>query len=539
MHPQVIQDHPGTCPICHMKLTPLKNGGGEDSGSDEHAAGPAVIIDPTIVQNMGVRTAEVKRAPLRLNIRAVGTLAAPEPGQHEINLKVNGWIQKLYADTEGMHVLKGDPLFDLYSPDLQVAGEELISAVKVQHGLHSALTDTQARDAQLMVDSARQKLKLWGVADEDIDAIASATTAPATVPFRSPVSGALIEKPVIAGSAVQAGMKLMRIEDHAKLWLNTQVYENQLASVKVGQMVRATVDGVADETFEGPVTFIDPHVDPMTRTTIVRVQIDNPGQRLHPGMFAMANIMAQPVDDAVLVPREAVIDTGTRQIAFVTAGDGRFTPRNVRMGLTGSDGQVQILDGLASGEQVVTSGQFLMDVESRTTEAIQKLRSGPASEPAMPAGMPTETPLAPPAVMPIGAATQPALRPAMKRLNIAHCPMKKADWLQVGQAIANPYYGTEMSTCGDITRAVPAPMEGTPLSEFTSDYLAVVESLGVDQLNSAAIGHLAADADRLSSAPTLQASIRVLTEAKTIDGVRLALKQVSADLISALETAAK
>ncbi len=413
MHPQVIQDHPGTCPICHMKLTPLKDDSDEGAiagaggkrkilyywdpmlgpSSIAHApgksamgmelvpvyeadasAGPTVRIDPTIVQNIGVRTAEVVRGPLEVTVRTIGMLEVREPAVYEVNLKINGWIQKLYANTEGMHIHKGEPLFDLYSPDIQVAAEELIGAAKAFRQLDARAPESVRAESKAMLDSTTQKLRLWGISDEDISAIADADMVPKTIAFRSPSDGDLVEKMIVEGSAVQAGMKLMRIEDHTKLWLNAQVYQDQMPAVAIGQMVDATVDGVPGKTFTGPIAFIYPHVNHMTRTTTVRVELDNPKHELRPGMYATANIITKPVADAVIVPREAVIDTGTRQIVFVAMPEGHFDPRKVRMGISGDGDRVEILEGLAPGEMVVTSGQFLMDVESRTTEAIDKLR---------------------------------------------------------------------------------------------------------------------------------------------------------------------
>jgi RND family efflux transporter MFP subunit len=417
MHPQVIQDHPGICPICHMKLVPLKidnqdspagprkivywwdpmlgppsisdHPGKSAMGMDlvpvyenDLAAGPSVRIDPTVVQNMGVTTVSAVRGPLAVTVRTVGMLDVPEPGQHDVTLKMNGFIQNLYADTEGMSVAKGDVLFDLYSPDLQLAEQELIAAEQNLKSLDAGADNAARNDAQSLVDSAKQKLRLWDIADCDIDAIAAATQAPKTVPFRSPVSGHVVDKMVVAGSAVQAGMKVMRIEDHSTLWLNAQVYEDQIPMVKIGQEIRATLDGLPGKTFTGKVSFIYPHLDHMARTEMVRTVLNNPGHELKPGMYATVEIVTQPVPDAVLVPKEAIIDTGMQQIAFVMdpASAGHFTPRNVRVGIFGDNDQVQIVEGLAPGDQVVTSGQFLMDVESRTTEAIEKLRgSAPAT----------------------------------------------------------------------------------------------------------------------------------------------------------------
>ncbi len=411
MHPQVIQDHPGNCPICHMKLVPLNvnlSDDGQTPGArkilyywdpmlgpssiahapgksamgmdlvpvyqDDQSAGPTVRIDPTIVQNMGIRTAPVSQGALQKTVRTVGMLEVPETAQYEINLKISGWITRLYANQEGMHVHKGAPLFDLYSPDLQVAEEELIGAVKSLKALDPNASAELRSQSQTMVDSSKQKLRLWDVADQDIDAIASAGVAPPTVPFRNPFEGHVMDKMVVEGSAVQAGTKIMRIEDHSKLWLDAQVYEEDMNQIALGQNVQVTVDAQPGKTYTGPISFIFPHVDQTSRTVLARVTLDNPNHDLSPGMFATASIVTAPLADAVWVPREAVIDTGTRQIAFVTSSPGHFEPRNVRMGLLADDDRVQILEGLAPGETVVTSGQFLLDVESRTAEAINKLR---------------------------------------------------------------------------------------------------------------------------------------------------------------------
>ena len=416
MHPWVIQDHPGICPICHMKLTPVTTGGDSSTSGgkrtiaywwdpmlgpssitnhpgksamgmdlvpvyeDQTSAGPSVRIDPTVVQNMGVLTAAVVRGPLTVTVRAMGMLQVPEPGLHDITLKINGYVETLYADTEGMSVAKGQVLFDLYSPDLQLAEQELITARQNLQNLDADASEAVRKDAQNFLDSSKEKLRLWDVSEKDIDAIAAATQPPLTVPIRSPADGHVVDKSVVDGSAVQAGMKVMRIENHSQLWLDSQVYEDQISLVKIGQEIRATVDGVPGKTFIGKVTFIYPHLDHMLRTGLVRTVLDNSDRQLRPGMYATAEIITQPVSDAILVPREAVIDTGTQQIAFVMdpISANHFQPRNVRIGIAGDDDKVQIVEGLAPGDQVVTSGQFLMDVESRTTEAIEKLRNANA-----------------------------------------------------------------------------------------------------------------------------------------------------------------
>jgi membrane fusion protein, copper/silver efflux system len=365
--PSSISDHPGKSAM-GMDLVPVFEG--------DVSAGPSVRIDPTVVQNMGVVTASVVSGPLNVTVRAVGTFEVPEPNAHDVTLKINGYIEKLYADTNGMAVQKNDPLFNLYSPDLQVAEQELIGAEQNLKALDAGANQTVRAEAQDMVDSAKQKLRLWDVAEQDIDAIASANRAPKTVPFRSPADGHVVDKAIVQGSAVQAGMKIMRIEDHSKLWLDMQIYEDQIPLVKIGQEIHITADGVPGTTFTGKVTFIYPHLDHMARTELVRTVIDNPDHQLRPGMYATAEIVTQPLPNALLIPREAVIDTGTQQIVFVMdpTSAGHFDRRMVRTGISGDDDQIQIVEGLSPDDQVVTSGQFLMDVESRTNEAIEKLR---------------------------------------------------------------------------------------------------------------------------------------------------------------------
>ena len=513
-HPEVIQDHPGDCPICHMPMTPMN---ADESASDgkktilywwdpmlgpssisnhpgksamgmemvpvyADSAGPTVTIDPVLQQNMGVRTAIVTRGPLNKTVRTVGLLKIPEPGMHEVSLKVAGWVDKLYADQEGMHISAGEPLFGLYSPDLEVAAGELIAATKSRKALSADAGENLQLEAQSLVDSSKRKLRQWGVADEEIDAIAKADRPPIDITFRSPATGHIEEKMIVQGSAVQPGMKLMRIADHSKIWLEAQVYQGQIPIVKMGQEVMATVDGMPDRTFKGKITFMYPHVDHMTRTLMVRMTLDNPRFELKPGMYATADMMTQPMPDAIQVPREAVIDTGARQIAFVDSGNGHFEPRKVHMGMPGDDDKVQILDGLAPGETVVTSGQFLMDVESRTIEATQKLTEQPAATQPATEAMPT-------------AATQPV--EGGKGLVVVHCVMVKADWLQQGDAIVNPYMGTEMLTCGDVTRKVAAPPEGSPSARVLTAYLQVNKNLAADKLDASAVDSLKASVDAL------------------------------------------
>jgi len=462
MHPQVIQDKPGDCPICHMELTPLKmeatasaasakrkvkywhdpmmnppyisqQPGKSPMGMDlvpvyEHEvmAGPAVTIDPVIVQNMGVRVAPVVFGSVQREVRVVGYLEEPEPLHRDINLRVRGWIEKLYADTDGMPIQKGQKLFDMYSPDIQVAANELIAA---RESLDAAADGQAKATAQVMFQSTARKLELWGLERQQVQMLAKLEKAPETVTIIAPIGGHLTEKKVYEGAGVEAGMMVMRIADRNRMWVDTQVYEQQLRLVKIGSKARATIVSEPGKVYEAEVIFIHPHIDPQTRTALVRLQIPNEDYHLRQGMYATVDILTEPTPPAPVVPREAVIDTGTRQIAFVASGGGKFEPRQVKLGVSGRDGLVQVLSGVAPNEQVVTSGQFLLDSESRLKEAIQKHLDGnlayktppPDAHAAHGSGMPAP-------------ASSPTTAPA-QALDIPHTDLIAVAYLQLSQAL--------------------------------------------------------------------------------------------------------
>jgi Cu(I)/Ag(I) efflux system membrane fusion protein len=409
MHPQVIQDTPGNCPICGMALTPLAasgSAGAAQSGErkvkywwdpmlsppyisdkpgkspmgmdlipvyeDEVSAGATVTIDPAVVQNMGVRVATVGEVRLVRHIRAVGYIEVAEPNRFDVNLRVDGWVEAIHADFEGKLVQKGEPLFDLYSPALQVAVEELIAARRMRSGSDSGGASSTRTTAETLYDAAARKLMLYGVADDEIERLATLETAPRAITVSAPVAGHVLHKMVYAGAAVKAGDLALRIVDHTLLWLEVRVFAKDAAYVHAGQRVSATVEGLPAETVEGEVIFIHPQVDEATRTAMVRVALPNPDLALRPGQYATARLEVEISPRTLVVPREAVIDSGVRQIAFVALDAGHFEPRKIAMGAEGDDGLVQVLSGLAPGERVVTSGQFLLDAESRMREAIQK-----------------------------------------------------------------------------------------------------------------------------------------------------------------------
>lgn len=372
MHPQVLQDHPGSCPICHMALTPVRTAGGPAAGSDIPAN--AVLIDPVIVQNMGLRLAPVTLGAVETRVSAVGTLRMDETRAQVVTLKVDGWIDRLHAATIGQPIRRGDVLFDFYSPELAVAVEEYRGAIVARDARDApGAAAIGSHGMEAIAAAARARLLQWDVAPGDLNKALLRYSPRLTMPVRSAVTGTLLEKNVTAGDAVMAGAVLFRIADLSTLWLDASLYESQAAGVKTGDVVRAVISGDSGPSLTGKVIFISPLVDPMTRVTTVRMEFPNPDLRYRPGMFARVEFVAPVGPDGLTVPREAIIDTGRRQIVFVTRGGGRFEPREVQMGRVTDDGQAEVLSGLAVGDTVVVSGQFLLDAESRTQEAIQKM----------------------------------------------------------------------------------------------------------------------------------------------------------------------
>ncbi|MGN6368279.1 MAG: efflux RND transporter periplasmic adaptor subunit [Phycisphaerae bacterium] len=382
MHHQVLLPHPGNCPICGMVLTPVHMaahtqaaGGGAKAG-----AGSEVVIDPVVVQNMGVRVAPAMRGELREEVRSVGTFVEPEENHVEINLRVSGWIEKLYADREGMVVTKGEPLFELYSPEITAASDELIAARKAMDSAKGG-EEMLKSSAGALVTAARRKLELLGLSGEEIDALQKMDVSPRTITVRSPMHGHVAEKRVVEGSAVKAGDEIMKIADRSEMWLQVQVYEHDLPMVKVGTPVKVTVTAVPGKVFEGKVDFLYPHLDMASRTATARIVLPNENHELREGMYAVATVEGVGAKDALMVPREAVIDSGVRQVVFVSKGGGHFEPREVKVGMSGEmsgmDGEVvEVLSGVKAGEEVVTSGQFLLDSESRLEEALAKQTGG-------------------------------------------------------------------------------------------------------------------------------------------------------------------
>ncbi len=314
-----------------------------------------VPLNRTEAERLGITFARATERSVRSSVRAVGVLKYAEPNLVYVNARVGGWVEHLYADYVGKRVERGEPLLALYSPDLVSAQEEYLLARRLKD-------DTLAA-------SARRRLALWDIPADQVDSLDTRGSVTRTLLLRAPRSGEITEKMVIDGQAVKPGDNLFLIADRRLLWADLSIFEQDAGAVRVGTSAAVRVDAVPNHTFRGRVTFIYPQLDDKTRTLTARVEVDNARGQLRPGMYATAELQTAG-RRAVSVPLAAVLPTGTRDIVFVNRGDGRFLPREVRVGQRG-DSLVEIVDGLKPGDEVVASAAFLLDSESNLAAAIQ------------------------------------------------------------------------------------------------------------------------------------------------------------------------
>ena len=328
-----------------------------------------VTIDPRRQQLIGVKTVPVTREPLDRTVRAVGAVRYDETKLADINVKVEGWIRDLSVDYTGQPIEKGQRLFTLYSPDLLATQNEYLLALKTRDQLQqSPIPDARQRADELVV-SARQRLALWDLPAEDLRALDEKRQAQEAVVFRSPVSGFVTDKTAVQGLHVMAGQSLYKVADVSTVWVEADVYENELAGVRTGETATVTLDAYPGERFTGRVIYIYPYVDEKTRTNKVRFGFANRGGRLKPGMYANVELKLRGGMGSI-VPTNAVLDSGTEQIVFVAKGDGIFEPRKVKIGRR-LDDTTQILEGVKEGEQVATGATFFLDSESQLRAALQ------------------------------------------------------------------------------------------------------------------------------------------------------------------------
>jgi membrane fusion protein, copper/silver efflux system len=372
----------GEDPVSLASTSPPSSAAPNEAMGQSPARGE-VTVDTRRQQLIGVRTEAVRRESIAPEIRAVGIVGYDETRQTEINTKISGWIRDLYADYTGKPVRAGEPLFTLYSPELLTTQNEYLLAHR-GHGQsgQSGLEDVRLYSERLLA-AARQRLLLWDLSADDIEELEQKGQATGVMTFRSPSSGVLVEKAAVKGMRVMAGQMLFRVADLSTVWIEADVYERDLAQVRVGRPTAVVLDAYPGETFTGRVAYIYPSLNETTRTARVRVQLANRGGRLKPGMYANVQLEGQ-AGTALTVPANAVLDSGTQQIVFVSHGEGMFTPRTVTVGRRFGE-RTEILEGLTEGEQVAMGATFFLDSESQLRAGLQNYQE-PAA-PRAPAGV--------------------------------------------------------------------------------------------------------------------------------------------------------
>ncbi len=417
MHPHILEENPGECPICGMTLVPAKGGSpslsNEPRGereilfyrnpmdptitspvpakdemgmdyvpvySDEvdqaMSAGTTVSIDPAVVQNMNVQSELAERRDLTHEIRTVGYLEYDQERMVTVTTKYSGWVEKVYVNYVGEPVRKGQPLFEIYSPELVQTERELLSAIEYASKFEGAVGGSAGgagSRAQALVEAARTRLSYWDIGPDQIAMLEETGEIFRTLQVLSPSSGQVMKRMAgLEGMAVKPGMETYHIANLSSLWLSVEIFEDQLAWVREGTPAEVTFTYFPGETFRGKVRIIEPEFSEKTRTLRAKLEIPNPGRRLRAGMFATVTFEPIAARQAVTVPSLAVLRTGQRSVVVVDLGEGRFSPREITLGHQ-SGAYVEVLEGLDEGERVITSAQFLIDSEANLQEAIQKM----------------------------------------------------------------------------------------------------------------------------------------------------------------------
>ena len=319
-----------------------------------------VTIDVPVEQQgkIGLKTARAEKMRIKHTIRTVGTISADQTREAHVHTKINGWIESVHADYVGKPVKKDQPLFDLYSPELVNTQQEYLTAR--QHG----------SVGQDIARIARDRLQLWGVPQSEIERLEKTGTVSRAITFNSPADGFIVDKMAVQGMYITPEMELYRIVDLSRLWIIVTLYEQDIAVISEGDEAEITLSYDPGNSFTGRITYIYPEIEEETRTAKARLEMENPDLRLKPGMFADVQIR-KDLGEAVVIPDDAVIDTGTRSVVFVKSGPSSFEPREVKTGPR-VEGNIVVFSGLEGGEEVVTSAHFLIDAESKFQAAIQK-----------------------------------------------------------------------------------------------------------------------------------------------------------------------
>jgi multidrug efflux pump subunit AcrA (membrane-fusion protein) len=379
MHPEIIQDMPGSCPICGMSLVPVSQHGpeGEEAQTPEPSMEEdkikghlvAINVPPEKRRMLGVTFDVVSRRLISKQIKTSARVVADERRMHRITTKTGGWIEKLYINQTGYHVRKGDALLSIYSPELVSAQYEYLSAIKAEAAVRAG-NDPIAGNIGIIKEAARERLKLFDLTEGQIKELEKSGLAGRQVTVYSPASGFVIEKSVLEGQKIMPNDSLLVIADMSQVWAEADIYEPDISYVKPGMAVELTLAAVPGAVFAGKVSFMYPYLDPATRTLKARMEIPNPDKLLRLEMYADAKI-TYVIGERISVSESAVMRTGGNNYVFVEGKGDSIEPRDITLGVMGSDGYFEVISGLSEGEKVVTSANFFIDSESSLKAAFK------------------------------------------------------------------------------------------------------------------------------------------------------------------------
>ena len=408
MHPDIISEEPGDCPICGMKLVPMKNHSTKTYGErkilfwrapmdpneiydkpgkskmgmdlvpvydDESGSSGIVSIDPVVVQNMNVKTTIVENKSLSSTVVTNGVLVTNEKTEYIVTTRVNGWIENLYINYTGQPVKKGQKLMDVYSPELVSAQQELISAFNYQTAVNKTSINSIRESGDDLLKNAIRKLQLLQLSENDIENLIETKEVKTYVTLYAQNNGTVLEKNVLDGQKIIAGMPLLKIADLSNLWLTADIYEYELSKINLGSKAKIKFNYLPGKTYDGKISFIYPTLEAKTRTAKIRIDINNAKGELKPSMFANVAIEGKDLGLHPVVPENAVLRGGKKDVVILSLGDGKFKAQEVILG-SSSEGYYQVLNGLTAGNKIVTSAQFLIDSESNLRAAVSQYQKG-------------------------------------------------------------------------------------------------------------------------------------------------------------------
>ena len=394
MHPTYTSDKPGNCPICGMKLVPIEDGGGgspavkadDQQGVASGVSGRAVVsISSERRQVMGVRSEAVKKLRLDHRIRTVGRVTVDERRLRHIHTKYDGYVEHLYVDYTGKLVRRGERLLSIYSPELVATQQEYLLAHRAQTRLATSAVRSAAQGSIDLHEAARQRLLLWDIRPAAIAKLERAGQVTRTLDVHADIGGYVVQKMAYQGMRVTPADTLYDIADLSHLWVMADVYEYSLPSLALGTEGHVEIASMPDRHWKGAVTYVSPTVEERTRTIKVRLEVDNADGTLKPDMYADVFLHVD-LGEGLVVPDSAVINAGDRRLVFLDRGEGRFEPREVKLGIKVNGSDVQVVRGVAEGDRVVTSANFLLDSESSLKAALSGMSSPDKGAAASPAG---------------------------------------------------------------------------------------------------------------------------------------------------------